>query len=313
MVTLAALDKGVPPSRTYTCNKHWFWGGRSWGCDEAHGTLDLEHALAKSCDIYFYQLALNVGPDAIANVARKFGLGEVHEIGIPGQKKGLVPDTDYKRRTFPRDPVWHAGETPSMGIGQGYTSVTALQLCIQAARIANGRVALEPRLVQSINGVTQPSGATAPALDVDPDHIAFIRRAMLGVVTYGTAAANHAADLGLGPIVMAGKTGTAQTHNYAAGTRGEHGAQGAWDLRDHAWFIAFAPYDDPLYAMSILVEHGGMGASAAAPKAAQIMKVALLKNPQIRERIVQPAPAPAPSEPPAPAIAPDAAAEATPT
>jgi len=309
MVTLAALGKGVDPSRTYTCNKHWWWGGRSWGCDEAHGTLDLEHALAKSCDIYFYQLALSIGPDAIAEVARKFGLGQIHEIGIPGQKPGLVPDTAYKRRNFPRDPVWHTGETPSMGIGQGYTTVTALQLCIQAARIANGRVALEPRLVQSIGGVAQPSGASAPDLGIDPEHLAFVRRAMLGVVTYGTAAANHAAALGLGPIVMAGKTGTAQTHNYAAGTRGEHGAQGAWDLRDHAWFIAFAPYDDPLYAMSILVEHGGMGAGAAAPKAAQIMKVALLKNPQVRERIVQRAPAPeVTAAPPEPAAARDAAA-----
>jgi penicillin-binding protein 2 len=107
---------------------------------------------------------------------------------------------------------------------------------------------------------------------------------------------------------MAGKTGTAQTRNYNGG-HGAHGAVGAYELRDNSWFIAFAPYDDPLYAMSILVEHGGMGAGAAAPKAAQIMKVALLKNPQVRERIVQRAPAPeVTAAPPEPAAARDAAA-----
>ncbi|HEX4740166.1 MAG TPA: penicillin-binding transpeptidase domain-containing protein, partial [Caulobacteraceae bacterium] len=208
--------------------------------------------------------------------------------GIPGQKVGLVPDTAYKRRAFPRDPVWHPGETPSMGIGQGYVSVNALQLCIQAARLANGRVALEPRLIASVGDVAQAPGTEAPELPFAQDHLAFIRDAMEAVVTSGTAA--HFADMGLGPVRMAGKTGTAQAHNYTAGSHGSHGAQGSWESRDHAWFIAFAPYDDPRYAMSVLVEHGGFGADAAAPKAAQIMKVALLKDPQVRARIVQPIP-----------------------
>ena len=290
MVALAALEKGVDPSRAYTCNKHWFWGGRSWGCDKAHGTLDLHGAIAQSCDIYFYQLALSIGPDPIARVARVFGLGQTHDIGIPGQKPGLVPDTAYKRRAFPKDPIWHPGETPSMGIGQGYVSVNALQLCIQAARLANGKIALEPRLIHSIGGVVQPSGAQAPALQFDPVHIAFIQSAMAAVVTSGTAAQGHVADLGLGPIMMAGKTGTAQAHNYTAGSHGQHGAQGAWQTRDHAWFIAYAPFDDPRYAMSVLVEHGGFGADSAAPKAAQIMRVALLKDPHVRARITQPTP-----------------------
>jgi penicillin-binding protein 2 len=288
IVALAALEKGVDPSRSYTCHKHWYWGGRSWGCDEAHGTLDLEHAIAKSCDIYFYQLALSIGPDAIAKAARGFGLGSAHDIGIPGQKPGLIPDRDYKRRNFPRDPVWHAGETPSMGIGQGYCSVNALQLCIQAARLANATVTLEPRLVHSVGGQIQPSGAQGPPLPFAAEHIAFIRQAMVGAVTYGTAA--HFADMGLGEVRMAGKTGTAQAHNYVGGSRGSHGAHGTWRSRDHAWFIGFAPQEEPRYALSVLVEHGGFGADAAAPKAAQIMKAALLKDPDIRERFPQPAP-----------------------
>ena len=205
-----------------------------------------------------------------------------------------MPDTAYKRRSFPRDPVWHPGETPSMGIGQGYLSVNALQLCVQAARLANGVTALTPRLVHAIGDEVQPSGALARPLGVDPAHLQFVRDAMAAVVTSGTAAANGVADLGFGAVRMAGKTGTAQSHSYAGG-RGAHGSVGAWSQRDHAWFIAYAPADDPRYAMSVLVEHGGFGADAAAPKAREIMRVALLKDPQIRARIVQPPPAPVPA------------------
>ena len=165
MVSLTALEMGIPPTTTYTCEKVWFWGGRPWHCDEAHGTLDMKGAIAKSCDIYFYQLALKIGgPDPIAATARKFGLGQTFDIGVPGQKPGLIPTTAYKRRAFPHDPVWHPGETPSLGIGQGYVNVNALQLCVMCSRIANGDRALQPRLVRSIGGVLQPSGAEAPEL-----------------------------------------------------------------------------------------------------------------------------------------------------
>ncbi len=289
MVALAALERGFDPARVYVCNRVWNWGGRPWHCDKAHGALDLKGAIAHSCDIYFYQTALLLGPDHIAEVARKFGLGEIHDIGIPGQKPGLVPDIAYKRRAFPRDPVWHAGETPNLGIGQGYLSVNALQLCVMASRLANGVTALKPRLVHSIGDIVQPSGVEAPALPFAREHIDFIRSAMGAVVEFGTASLY--AQLNLGPIKMAGKTGTAQSHNYTGPTQGAHGAHGAWALRDHAWFIAYAPADAPRYAMSVLVEHGGFGAEASAPKAAQIMRVALLKDPEIRARIEQPAPA----------------------
>ena len=287
MVALCALEHGIDPHRTYVCNRSWAWGGRIWHCDKAHGVMDMHNAISTSCDIFFYQTALNLGPDRIAATARKFGLGEIHDIGIPGQKAGLVPDSAYKRRTFPHDPVWHAGETPSLGIGQGYLGVNALQLCVMAARIANGERALRPRLVRSIGSEIQPSGAAVPQLPFAREHMEFIRAAMASVVETGTAA--RTGQLGLGPIKMAGKTGTAQSHNYTATAHGAHGATGAWALRDHAWFIAFAPHDDPRYALSVLVEHGGFGADAAAPKAAQLMRVALLKDPEVRTRIVHPA------------------------
>jgi penicillin-binding protein 2 len=291
MVALTALEMGIPTSTTYTCGRSWSWGGRVWHCDKAHGTLDMKGAIAQSCDIYFYQLALRIGgPDAIAATATKFGLGQLYDVGVPGQRPGLIPTTDYKRRNFPKDPVWHPGETPSMGIGQGYVNVNPLQLCVMCARIANGQKALYPRLVRSIGGVDQPAAASAAALGIQSANIDFLHEAMIAVTTSGTAA-GPAGQLNLGPIKMAGKTGTAQSHGYNGGI-GAHGAQGAWDQRDHAWFIAFAPADDPRYAMAVLTEHGGFGADASAPKAREIMRVALLKDPEVRARIEQPLPNP---------------------
>jgi penicillin-binding protein 2 len=304
LVALAALEHGYDPATVHVCNKAWPWGGRVWHCDEAHGAQDLKGAIATSCDIYFYQVGLFLGPDRIAETARKFGLGELFDIGIPGQKKGLVPDTAYKRRTFKKDPVWHPGETPSMAIGQGYTHLNPLQICVQAARIANGQKSLHPRLIESIGGVEQKSGAAWGDLPVDKAHLDFIRQAMAAVTTTGTAKA--VSDLGLGPnIKMAGKTGTAQAYSYGGG-RGAHGAVGEWKLRDHAWFIAYAPIDEPRYAMCVLVEHGGFGATAAAPKAREIMRVALLKDPELRARIEKPLPLPqAPTGPESGDIVPD--------
>ncbi|MGH6964844.1 MAG: penicillin-binding protein 2 [Phenylobacterium sp.] len=289
MVALAALEHGYDPKTVHVCGRSWPWGGRVWHCDASHGAQDLKGAIATSCDIYFYQCALAIGPDKIAETARKFGLGEIFDIGIPGQKPGLVPDQAYKKRNFPKDPKWHPGETPSMGIGQGYTHLNPLQLCVQAARLANGKKSLVPRLIRSVGGVAQPSGAAVADLPVDPAHIQFVREAMSAVTTSGTAAAYG--DLGLGDIRMAGKTGTAQAYTYKGGT-GAHGAVGEWKWRDHAWFIAFAPYDDPRYALSVLVEHGGFGAGAAAPRAREIMRTVLLKDPELRARIEKPLPMP---------------------
>jgi penicillin-binding protein 2 len=289
MVALAALENGYDPATVHVCGKSWAWGGRVWHCDDAHGPQDLKGAIATSCDIYFYQCALAIGPDRIAKVAREFGLGHVFDIDVPGQKPGLVPDTAYKRRRFKKDPVWHAGETPSMGIGQGYLNLNPLQLCVQAARLANGRKQLLPRLVKSVGGVERPAGSAVPDLPFNTEHIDFIRTAMVAVTTTGTA---HAfGDLGLGDVRMAGKTGTAQSRGYSGGT-GVHDRNGAWALRDHSWFICYAPTDEPRFAMSVLVEHGGFGATSAAPRARQIMRVALLKDPEIRARIEKPLPLP---------------------
>jgi penicillin-binding protein 2 len=295
MVALAALAKGIGPETVHTCGGAWSFGGHTWHCDHAHGALNMHQAIVVSCDVYFFQTAMEVGPDLIAAMARKFGLGQRFDIGIPGQKPGIVPDIAYKRRAFPKDPIWRPGDTPSIGIGQGFVSVNALQLCVQASRLANGVKALRPRLIRSVGEVVQPSGADAADLSVPREHIEFIRAAMTSVANDPGGTAATEAKLRLGPIKLAGKTGTAQSHSYGAGPRDTKGA--AWALRDHAWFICFAPADDPRYALSVLVEHGGFGASASAPKAVELMRVALLKDPEMQARIVQPLPEPGAAKP----------------
>ncbi len=287
MVALAALEKGISPKVTHVCNGAFPFGNHVFKCDKHHGVQDMHSAIVTSCDVFFYQTALAVGPDAIAATARRFGINQLFDIGINGQHRGILPDTEWKRKTFVHNPAnqkWFPGETPSFGIGQGYLAVNPLQLCVMAARLANGQKAINPRLIKSIGGKEMPPGSEAPELPFQQDHIDFVRKAMADVVTEGTAA--NTAKLGLGPVKMAGKTGTAQSHTYASG-HGAHGAQGAWALRDHGWFIAFAPADEPRYAISLLVEHGGFGADAAAPKAREIMRTVLLKDPEILRRIEQ--------------------------
>jgi penicillin-binding protein 2 len=295
MVSLAALEAGVDPNHTYTCSGAFAFGNHVFKCDKHHGTLNLHQAIVVSCDVFFYQTALVVGPDRIAEIARKFGLGQIFDIGISGQKPGIVPDIAWKKAYMSKrhaDTRWYPGETPSMGIGQGYTEVNPLQLCVMASRLANARKLLNPRLIRSIGGVDQPSGAAVEDIPYNPDHVGFVRAAMASVANDTSGTAYSAAQLGLGPIKLAGKTGTAQTHDYSGG-HGAHGAAGMWSMRDNAWFICFAPYDDPRYAMSVLVEHGGMGGLAAAPIAREVMRVALLKDPEVRKRIEQPMPMPA--------------------
>jgi penicillin-binding protein 2 len=291
MVALACLENGYDPATVHVCNRAFAYGGHVWHCDRTHGALDLKGGIAQSCDVYFYQAALTVGPEKIAAVARKFGLGQTFDIGIPGQKAGLVPDMAWKRRAYPKDPAWHPGETINIGIGQGYLHLNPLQLCIQASRLANGRKALHPRLIHSIGGVEQPSGAAFGDLQLQAKHIDFIKDAMVAVNTSGTGAASGLADMGLGDIKMAGKSGTAQGFNYASG-KGQKGATGEWKNRDHAWYIAYAPTDQPRYAVSVLVEHGGFGASTSGPLARELLRVALLKDPEIRAKVEHPLPIP---------------------
>jgi penicillin-binding protein 2 len=298
-VAMAALTAGVDPTERVLCTGGWSFGGRVWHCHKkgGHGVQNMHDAIKNSCDVYFYQMALRIGPDPIAAAAKAFGYGGTFDIGIPGQKKGLVGTRDWKKKAFKRDPVWHPGDSVPYGIGQGYINVNALQLAVMTARLANGSKALNPRLVKSVGGIEQPQGDAVPDLPFSQEHLEIVRAGMAAVANDPTGGAFKQSQLGLGDVKMAGKTGTAQVRQYAAGaSRSNQGI--AWKLKDHNLFIAFAPYDNPRYALSVIIEHGGQfGSSAAAPRAREVMRVALLKDPEIRARIERPVPLPeAPDE-----------------
>jgi len=230
-------------------------------------------------------LATEMGPDAIAEAARDMGFGQTFDIGISGQKAGLVPDREWRRKNPVRgDAKWYPGETPSYGIGQGALTVNALQLAVYTARIANGRKAVVPRLIKSIGGVEQQTSAFAD-LPYDPNMFQVLRDGMEAVTAAGGTGFRNS-QLGLGTVKMAGKTGTAQARNYGAGSR--KGAGRPWAQKDHNLFVAYAPTDNPRYAVSVTVQHGGLGGgTAGAPRAREVMKIALLKDPEIRARIEQ--------------------------
>ncbi|WP_309644481.1 penicillin-binding protein 2, partial [Phenylobacterium sp.] len=186
MTALAALDAGVDPEQRVNCGGGWFFGGRYFRCHKrgGHGSQNMRDALKNSCDVYFYQTALRIGPDQIAKAARAFGLGQVFDIGISGQKKGTVPSTEWKKNYFKKNPAnqkWFPGESLSYGIGQGALEVNCLQLAVMTARLANGVKALNPRLVRSIGGKEMPSGAEVPDLPFKAEHLAYVRDGMAAV------------------------------------------------------------------------------------------------------------------------------------
>jgi penicillin-binding protein 2 len=294
MTALAVLMAGIDPEARVNCGGGMYFGGRYFHCHKkgGHGSQNLHDAIKNSCDTYFYSMSLRTGPDLIAKAARAFGLGEIFDIGIPGQKKGIVPDPAWKKRYFGKNPAqqpWWPGENLSYAIGQGYLQVNCLQLAVMTARLANGRKALNPRLVKSVGGVERPRGSDGPDLPFPTEHIERVRAGMAAVTEAG-GTAFRASQLGLGDILMAGKTGTAQVRNYSKG--GPRGKGGAWGLRDHGLFVAYAPVDAPRYALAVIVQHGMGGSTAAAPRAREIMRTALLKDPEMLARIQKPLPMP---------------------
>lgn len=285
VVGLAALKRGVSPDRRIVCTGGYYLG-RRFACLGRHGAQDMRSAIKNSCNVYFMTLAVEMGPDAVAQTARDMGFGQTFDIGIDGQKKGLVPDTRWRRENPVRgDGKWYPGETPSYAIGQGALTVNALQLAVYTSRIANGQKAVMPRLIKSIGGVEQAPGAAFADLGYDPEWLKILREGMEAVTDVGGTGFRNS-QLGLGPIRMAGKTGTAQARNYGAGSR--KGAGRPWAQKDHNLFIAYAPTDAPRYAVAVIVQHGGLGGgTAGAPRAREVMRVALLKDPEIRARLEQ--------------------------
>jgi len=233
--------------------------------------VNLHRSLVYSCNVYYYQLANDLGIQALADFMRQFGFGQRSDIDIPGEAAGVLPTPEWKRTRFKRrdQQHWYGGETLSIGIGQGYNAYTPLQMASATATLANDGVRYRPHLVKSI--INPRTGAREQVTDkpvahlsLQPKHIDAVRRAMVDVIRGGTAARVFAGA----PYSAGGKTGTAQVYSqrgqrYVEGKVKEH-------LRDHAWFIGFAPAEKPTIALAILVENGGFGAQTAAPIARQI-------------------------------------------
>ena len=286
VMALAGLTyKAVDPERKEFCNGTFHLPGSSHlyreGKTGRHGFINLVDAVARSCDVYFYGLAAQLGVDRIAAFASQFGIGSLTGIDISGEKPGLLPTPEWKRQFFkrPQDQIWFPGETVNFGVGQGYLLVTPLQLAHMAAELAERGKSFRPRVVMGTRDARGAIVRTAPvsmrgASGISDTDWALVLRGMIGATTYGTAAA-----IGKGaPYSIAGKTGTAQVFTVAQGARYNEKTV-AERLRDHAWFIAFAPADAPRIAICVLVENGGFGASAAAPIARRVMDAYLLDGP----------------------------------
>lgn len=255
MHCMAFLRAGVNPTETIVCGGGRRIGNRFFNCHSSHGVVDMNKAIAQSCDSYFYHFAQAVGFDQVADMASLFGMGKQFELPVGSQFFGTVPNAAWKEKKFGR--AWEPFDTVNASIGQGYYLVSPLQLAVLSARLATGKV-LQPRLV--IDG----KAAGAPAFDFSPDNIAFIRQAMSDVVNgAGTA---RRAQLPLPDVKMAGKTGTAQVVSLSI----SDGRSGPWKYRDHGLFVFFAPFDNPRYAGAVVIEHGG-GSGSAYPIARDVM------------------------------------------
>ena len=269
-MALAALNTGKRTPQQAISDPGYFWFGNHKFRDDkegGHGYVDMYRSIVQSCDTYYYILASDMGVDLIAQQMTPLGFGQMTGIDLEGEVKGVLPSTDWKKRTYrkPEQKKWYAGETISLGIGQGYNSFTILQLALATSTLAASGDRHKPHLVREVKDViTDVSRPVAkepsPRLDIKPEYFEVIRTALVGVNREGTSASSFA---GAG-YVAAGKTGTAQVvgikanEKYSASKVAEH-------LRDNALYMAFAPADKPTIAVALVVENAGFGAQSAAP------------------------------------------------
>ncbi|MES2968992.1 MAG: penicillin-binding protein 2 [Pseudomonadota bacterium] len=267
MVTaLAALEAGVISVNTsHYCPGYIEFGNRRFHCWKrgGHGNVDLARSLAESCDVYFYEIAQKVGIDKIAEMGKRLGLGIRHDLPMSAIAEGIMPNKDWKMSRHGQE--WRIGDTINASIGQGYVLASPLQLAVMSARIASGRMVV-PRLVRSINEQDVPVPAADP-LGLDGSMLRAVREGMFNVMNSqrGTAYSSRIADE---TMVLCGKTGTSQVRNISTAERARGVTSNEdlpWERRDHALFVGFAPYDNPRYAVSVIVEHGGGGSAVAAP------------------------------------------------
>ena len=273
MVGLAGLDSGaINPSTTVYCPGQYFLGDHKFNCwkEGGHGTVNFATAIEQSCDTFFYTVGERIGIDTYADMARRFGLGDVHNIGIIGEKPGIIPDADWKMQRYKQR--WTGGDTINCAIGQGYVLSTPLQLAVMTARMVSGGYMVKPRL-------WVPDGAEKPVfepIDIKPELLQYARDAM-GLVCNNPGGTAYGKRIMEPRFAMGGKTGTSQVRKII--TRGVKQDTLPWEYRHHALFIGFAPVDAPKYACCVAIEHGGGGAATAAPVARDV----LLKIQQLDE------------------------------
>jgi penicillin-binding protein 2 len=246
-----------------------------------HGTVDMYKSIVVSCDTYYYMLANETDIDVTASFLSALGFGQKTGIDIEGELTGTLPSREWKRQRFAgknfreEHRKWYLGDSISAGIGQGYNAFTPIQLAHAIATVANDGVAYPPHLVKSVQNlktgeVREIARDSALHLDINPEHLAVIKNALVGVNKEGTSAAAFRNA----KYVSGGKTGTAQVYSLKGEKYTEHKVDER--LRDHAWFIAYAPAAKPRIALAVLVENGGFGAQAAAPIARKVIDRYLL-------------------------------------
>lgn len=285
-MAMAALELGKRTARSTIQDHGYFeFGGRRFRDSKpgGHGTVDLMKSIVVSSDTYYYQLANDMGIDAIAAFMQNFGFGARTGIDLQGEALGVLPSPEWKQKRFrnPAQQKWFPGETISIGIGQGYNNYTPIQLAQAVATLVNGGVMYKPRLVSYVDNLRtgerrEFDPEVIKRVRLKPEHVEFVKRAMQGVNKEGTGARAFAGA----PYTSGGKTGTAQVVAIKQNEKYDE-AKVAERLRDHSWFIAFAPVDNPKIALAVIVENGGFGARAAAPIARAVLDYFLLgKRPQ---------------------------------
>jgi penicillin-binding protein 2 len=275
VTAMAGLKAGVINEHTSIyCPGYMQFGSKTFRCwkETGHGAMDIKSAMAQSCNVFFYTISQRIGIQGIADMARDFGLGHKHGLELPHEKAGLIPDPEWKRRVLGQE--WYAGETINTSIGQGYVLVTPLQLALQSARSASGRKVV-PRLLKSKNEPDPQryktdlvQSSSFEDLGLNAHHMEIVREGMRNVVNspMGTAFHSRITEPGW---EMAGKTGTAQVRGLREEDKHREIER---RFRTHALFTGYAPINNPRYAVGVVVEHGGHGASAAAPVAQVAMR-----------------------------------------
>ena len=281
LMAMAALNAGKrSPSTIIQDNLIYSFGGRNFGSPETDrpGPKDMRTAIVGSSNVYFYSLANEMGVDVIHDQLEPFGLGRRTGIDVEGEVTGDLPSTEWKRKRFkrPEQKKWYAGETISLGIGQGYNNFTMLQLANAYAIIASGGLRYKPRLVQQVVDVVtherrRVSNEALEPLPLRPEDVKVIHNAMNGVTQEGTSRAVFAGA----QYQSAGKTGTAQAVGLRAGEKYSD-VKADERKRDHSLYVGFAPMDQPTVALAVIVENAGWGSTSAAPIARRVFDYVLM-------------------------------------